>query len=542
MQGYNNRRGNNSNVNNNAYANRPVNQANRFNASARNSSYAGVGPSSFRGGRRKNPRSNKWLWMILLSIAVVVSIYFISSGISSRAREKERLDKIKSYVEPYKNVFPDNVFINDVDISRLTQQQAIDKITGRINEINSSWTLELRYNNWNYFTLKSSMLKTSYNINDVAPYLQEIWNYTHTGDIETDAKRISEIKEQGYRRNTKEGEIKTSVLDNVIGQIAKAIDSEAENAKLVQFRPDEEDPFVISDEKYGLKLDKELMKNEILALAASGKGGIYQIHPEKLVPSVTKQDILNTVVLRGEATTKISKDSTENRNGNIRNSFLKFNGKIMAPGEKFSFNKVVGYRSFENGFFEAFEQSYGDLTIGIGGGVCQASTTLYQAALMADLKILDRSIHSSPVLYTEKGQDATVFLSKTRNIDFKFQNTSNGPIYISAQVIESGRGKKNLVARVRIFGMRHADNAKFTLKSIVDEVLETNDVKLIPDKNKEYVTYKDETKLMKKAEKGYVVSTYLLRSVAGTIVEERLISQDRYAPRPAEYMQGIVQR
>lgn len=539
MQGNNDQR--RSNINNPISANRSVNQATKFNPSMQgyNGGFSGV-PK--RGAPRRNIPNRRLLIVFLISLVAVFAIFLIVNGISKKAKEDARLRDIKSFVEPYKDVFPDNVFINDIDISRLTQKQALDKLTGRINAMNSSWSLDLSYNNWNYFTLKSSMLGTSHNVQDAYPFLREIWNYTHTGDIELDAKRIAEIKQNGYRRQTKEGGVTTSNLDNIINQIANAIDSEAKDAQLVQFMPDYEDPFVISDEKYGLKLDKEQMKNEILSLAASGSGGVYQIHPERLVPKVTKKDILETVALRSEATTKISKDSTENRNGNIRNSFSKFNGKILAPGENFSFNKTVGYRSFKNGFYEAFEQSYGDLTIGIGGGVCQASTTLYQAVLMADLKITDRSVHGSPVLYTEKGQDATVFLSENRNIDFKFQNTSNGPIYISAQVLESGRGKRNLIARVRIFGPRHAENASFALKSIVDEILETEDIKYIPDKNKEYTTFKDEIKLIKKADKGYIVSTYLLKRVSGNVVEERFISQDKYVPRPAEYLQGTTQR
>ena len=112
----------------------------------------------------------------------------------------------------------------------------------------------------------------------------------------------------------------------------------------------------------------------------------------------------------------------------------RINGTILKPGEVFSFNKVVGRRTIRNGFYEALEMVYGDLVTGIGGGVCQPSSTLFQAALLAGLGITDRSNHSEPVNYTDRGLDATVYWVGDRQIDFKFKITT-GEIGIKIKII-----------------------------------------------------------------------------------------------------------
>ena len=88
----------------------------------------------------------------------------------------------------------------------------------------------------------------------------------------------------------------------------------------------------------------------------------------------------------------------------------------MKPGEKFSFNGVVGERSIKNGFYEAVEYAYGTEVMGVGGGSCQASTTVYQAAVEAGLTITDRTPHSKEVSYASYGAGRLIWRSRTTQI------------------------------------------------------------------------------------------------------------------------------
>lgn len=116
-----------------------------------------------------------------------------------------------------------------------------------------------------------------------------------------------------------------------------------------------------------------------------------------------------------------------NRGANVERAGSLINGKVLAPGEVFSFNDTVGKRTTQNGFFTAKEYVNGQSVDGIGGGTCQVSTTLYSAVLYADMNIVERECHMMTIAYAPLGQDATV---ADGSIDFKFRNSSDYPIKI----------------------------------------------------------------------------------------------------------------
>ncbi len=121
--------------------------------------------------------------------------------------------------------------------------------------------------------------------------------------------------------------------------------------------------------------------------------------------------------------------STSNRSANIARAASLLNGKVIAPGEVFSFNDTVGPRTTGNGFYTAKEYVNGQSVDGIGGGTCQVSTTLYSAVLYADLGIVSRENHMMTIGYAPLGQDATVAYG---SVDFKFRNTTDAPVKIAA--------------------------------------------------------------------------------------------------------------
>ena len=128
----------------------------------------------------------------------------------------------------------------------------------------------------------------------------------------------------------------------------------------------------------------------------------------------------------GEATTKII-DTGENRVSNIKKACESVSGSTVYPDKEFSFNKITGPRSRENGYKNAPVIVAGEKSYGIGGGVCQVSTTIYMAALNANLPITQHHNHSETVMYAPDGNDATVVYGAK---DFKFKNNTNNTLYI----------------------------------------------------------------------------------------------------------------
>lgn len=140
------------------------------------------------------------------------------------------------------------------------------------------------------------------------------------------------------------------------------------------------------------------------------------------------------------------------RIANIRNAAGRIDGMVLKPGETFSYNQTVGKRTYKAGFLPAPAIVYGDLTPVTGGGICQVSSTLYNAVLLSGLKIVERHRHHTPVNYLPIGLDATISWGSK---DFRFQNSSSIPLRLSATVSEDLltfeiRGEKPLDKEYRL--------------------------------------------------------------------------------------------
>jgi len=120
-----------------------------------------------------------------------------------------------------------------------------------------------------------------------------------------------------------------------------------------------------------------------------------------------------------------------NRLGNIKLAANAINGLVLLPGEEFSFNEVVGQRTYERGFREAPIFRNGEVVTGIGGGICQVSSTIYAALRPTQIKVTERRAHGLPVAYLPEGYDATV---SWNGIDFKFVNNTDYPIRIETEI------------------------------------------------------------------------------------------------------------
>ena len=284
---------------------------------------------------------------------------------------------------------------------------------------------------------------------------------------------------------------------------------EPQNASVTQ------NPYSVSVEKQGI--DFAVSIDEAQQLIDNSQEN------EVIIPlSYTKADI--TVADLGEdifgnviAKSSTKYDSTNyNRATNLGIAANKINGIVIAPGETFSFNKAVGERTSKNGFKEAVIYSDGELDYGIGGGICQISSTLYDAVLRANLEIVERKNHSMTVSYLPIGCDATVSYG---SVDFKFKNSRNYPIKIVATV-NSGN------VLVSICGVSEADD--YTVQIVTDTT----------QKDNFEVVYEHDSTIPKGSEfikqtgkYGYKCSTYRLLYKNGNLVSKDLISTDTYKPQ-----------
>lgn len=267
--------------------------------------------------------------------------------------------------------------------------------------------------------------------------------------------------------------------------------------------------FVRVPEVVGFTLDEESFKKMIPAAVTTGQSiEVPLIEAEKKVPDEQLEQI-NEVV--SEFSTRFPVRQTS-RNTNLKAASQKIDGIVLAPGEKFSFNGAVGRRTLKNGFKIAGVYKNGKHDQGVGGGICQVSSTLYNAALFANLKIVRRQNHSMPVAYLPVGRDATVDYGA---IDLVFENNYDTPIAVSS-TFAPGKltfrilGKKDPSLSVKIHNEGHR-SWNPGAKTIIDKTLPAG-----------------KTKVVEKGSLGHSVKTYRLVYRDGQLVKKEYLGQSYY--------------
>lgn len=179
-----------------------------------------------------------------------------------------------------------------------------------------------------------------------------------------------------------------------------------------------------------------LSKTELEKAVEKAVGDVIKVPAKITQPKVTSEQLHSEILAHelGKYTTDYSSSSND-RAYNIKLACEKINGYVLAPGDEFSYNDVVGPRTVERGFRIANVYVGNTVQPGIGGGICQVSSTMYNSVVFADLEITARRNHTLPVSYVPLGRDATVSYGAT---DFKFKNNTNYPVEIRA-IAENGR-------------------------------------------------------------------------------------------------------
>lgn len=216
--------------------------------------------------------------------------------------------------------------------------------------------------------------------------------------------------------------------------------------------------------------------------------------------------------------TNFSTSSFERKN-NIKTALKSLDGLVVDEGEVFSFNNSTGERNEESGYSKAKIISNGTFVMGFGGGVCQVSTTLYNACLLAGLEIVEVSSHSLPVSYVEPSFDAMVSFGSS---DLKVRNNSGGKIIITTS-------SENDVCKIKIFGLKNKykitrQSEKLTIIPAEKDVVES-DYKKYGDIEMEI----GEEKRLSFAKDGFVSRGYLnFYDNQGKLVERKLIRENKY--------------
>lgn len=344
---------------------------------------------------------------------------------------------------------------------------------------------------------------------DVQNALAASWNYGRDGSWWQRLKKIRDARDNGYYISVgvMYNEIK---LNRLLEEWKNQLDRPARNATISM-----ETGEVVSEQQ-GYQLDINELRTLILQSFLQSEGTVVNFPLTILEPEVTTNSLMrmNIHELISSYTTAFNQQDI-NRSTNIKLAASKVNGQIVYPGATFSFNDNVGPRDKSSGFKEAMEIVDGEFVTGVGGGICQLSSTLYNAAILANLYIAERYNHSKALSYVPVGRDATVVFGI---LDFKFINNTASPLMIAAQV----NGDQLMVG---IFGQQ-------SLAEKV-EIITKNQKTILPVLRKEQDNslYVGETKLEKEGKAGISVVVIRLVRLKGQTIKQEILSTDCY---PAE--------
>ena len=485
--------------------------------------------------KKKLSKTAVVLLTVLLAAVVGGGIY----GGLRLHQENERRRAMAQALAPYREAYLPGVYVDGLSLGGMTAQEGIDAVLEQIEKRQSGWSLALTYQGHVFYTLHYTDFGVTTDVAGVYALLEPLYSLGKVGTLEERKAEMDDVAQNPRHAYTTESELTDGRLDSILSQIQAQLTRAPQDASLAFFDPNLNDPFVIQPEVYGASLDVAAAKEQILAKAASGESGSLEMTPDPVAPKVTTQDIRDQVTLRSRATTPVSSASTEDRTSNIRTAFSYLSGTTLGPGERLSFNKTIKERTLQNGYKYAIEYVTGMEQMGIGGGVCQASTTLYIASLLSDLEIVNRISHSDPVSYTTFGQDATVYWNR---YDLVIRNNTDGTLYITAKVVE--KKKNSYECQVCIYGPKLEEGVSYKLRT---ETVATVSAPLVEtfqkDTDHTYVTYKDEEPyLVRKARDGFTNETYLQKFKNGELVDEKFISRDVCKERAAVYYIGTLDR
>lgn len=456
----------------------------------------------------KKEKSSRLTFFVILAAAVLLFLILMFGLLNDNGI-------IKS------NNFNNHTKLNGINVSSLNAQEASVIVASKMLENKNDIEINLSYNNQNW-SFNGEDFETN---NNIFPIVEQTFAKSRSGSILERIERVKNFKGLGEEYNISYRYILGN-FDGKIDEIINQIKKEPINS-YVKFNPEISNMFAYVEGEDGIDVNKQKLYEKIDDAFKSGVKINVEIPVEEIKHVSNQEELMANTSLRSKFSTSYS-GSQYGRRNNVKRCLKDFNGLVLKPGDVVSFNDTTGEKTAEKGYMKANIILNGIYVAEYGGGACQASSTLYNAAVLADLNILEANHHSIPVSYVPLSLDAMVSEGYS---DMKFENTTAHNIYIKAYGDETN-------AYVEIYGQPLEEGVTMKTRTECIEILPHGGDVIMQDKTGEYsskVTYKGEYFRIKKPSEGYKTKAYLQKFKNGELVEEKLIREDTYQPQ-----QGII--
>lgn len=279
------------------------------------------------------------------------------------------------------------------------------------------------------------------------------------------------------------------------------------------------EPFSFSPERAGVIIDAESLSKRLTEAASTGQSAAIDVPCATIAPEITLADVRADKTLISSYTTSFAKSpqNAANRVFNIQKAAAAVHGVVLAPGETFDCNATLGDRNAENGWKLAAGIRSGVYVDEYGGGVCQVSSTLFNAVMMADLTVDERHPHSWPMSYVGIGRDATI---STGGKNFRFTNTTGSDLYLAAIADPSA-----MTLTVSLYGRPLSDGIHIEVASEQTGTLQSLPAETLLDE-----TLPNQTRIVEReARRGKTSRTYKhYYGADGTLLRTEVAYEDVY--------------
>ena len=392
----------------------------------------------------------KWIWT--LALVCTLGIAALAAGMHSKAQARPD------------DTILEGVYAGEISLSGMTREEARTAVQSYVDSLGSS-SIVLHVMDGNTVSVTAAELGLGCGNPDL---VEDAVNLGKTGKVVVRYKALKDLEHQNKVYDIAFSFDKEAIA-SVVENKCDAFNVEAVDAHLKRV----DGSFVIEEGQTGIVVDNTASENaiyEYLTTQWKGGDGAVDLAVTEEVPKGNAEELSKVKDVLGTFTTSFS-SSGRDRSATVTNGCNLINGATILPGETFSTYEAVSPFTESNGYYMAGSYLNGQVVDSIGGGICQVSTTLYNAVLKSELQVDERHNHSMIVGYVKPSMDAAI--AESAGKDFKFTNNTGYPIYI-----EGYTSNKNIT--FTIYGVETRDPGHVvTYESEVLETIQPNSESIV---------------------------------------------------------------
>lgn len=459
--------------------------------------------------RRRAKKRNQRRVLIIGGITLVAVLAVFLIGYFSM---KSAVNKVA------KDTIWDNISIDGVDVSGMDAEAVKEALEAKVTGYQAKEITLIADETETVVTLG----ELGFDIANVDELIQEAVSYGKEGSVWSRYQKMKDLKNEAVEIEATYS-IDSETVKTTVAEKIPHLDDEAQNATIKR----ENGAFVVIEGRSGKKIDVE----ESTKVIEDYFNAEWEPKAEEIItlvtvvdePDIKAEDLKQVKDVLGTFSTSFSSGS--NRGKNIAHAASLINGTVLMPGEEMSASDAMGSRTAENGYLEAGSYLNGTTVQTYGGGVCQVSTTLYNAVILAELEITERWAHSMSVDYVKPSMDAAISEGYK---DLKFKNNTDAPVYIEGYT--SGG-----TITFTVYGKNSNEEGRKV--SYVSEVTSRTEAK------KKFVASSDAVGTLKKSVSGHdaiKAKLWKVVTVNGSEVSREAINSSSYATSAATWKVGTA--